>query len=72
LTGPDDPNPVLTASKNKNLLNENFGNKKFWLGNHRYFLKKLGEQEIPIDGPGPVGLNAELCHRHSEFIDRID
>ncbi len=29
------------------------------LQNHRSFKRKLWEQEIPTDGLGPVGLNAE-------------
>jgi len=56
---------VLAASKTIDLLKENSGNKKFWPGNHKFFQRKLWEHEILTNGPGPVGLNAELRNHRS-------
>jgi hypothetical protein len=41
------------------------GNRKFRPGNHRSFERKLWEHEISTNGPGPVGLNAELRNHRS-------
>jgi hypothetical protein len=61
---------VLAASKITDLLKENSRNRKFRLGNHRSFKRKLWEQEISTDGPGPVGLNAEL-RNHKSFKRKL-
>ncbi len=61
---------ILAALKTLDLLKENSGNRKFRPGNHRSFERKLWEQEISTDGPGPVGLNAEL-RNHKSFKRKL-